>query len=122
MSVAPDIASSNEVRKSQVKCDKCDNNHLMTMQIGSTMASTPEAQDALFHQDSPDGRPKISILDNVPAELSRASLRLRYPPSYAIVGVYRLCTDSNLYIPTWNKCKHATTRGLIVGAVWVSHS
>ena len=83
------------------------------------MASTPEAQDALFRQDSPHSHPKISILEHVPPELSRASLRLRYPPSYAIVGVYRLCTDSNLYVPMWDKCKHATTRGLIAGAVWV---
>ncbi|KIL71125.1 hypothetical protein M378DRAFT_154587 [Amanita muscaria Koide BX008] len=77
------------------------------------MASSPEAQDALFHDDS-----SPSVQQIVPPELTRASLRLRHPASYVLVGVYRLCTDPTLYVPIWNKCKHATRRGLIVGAIW----
>lgn len=57
---------------------------------------------------------------HVPPTLTRATLRLEFPPSYVIVGVYRLCTDKFLYRPAWDKCKHATRRGLIVGGIWVS--
>lgn len=54
-----------------------------------------------------------------PANLQRATLRLKFPPSYVIVGAYRLCTDESLYKPAWDKCKHGVQRGLIVGFVWV---
>jgi len=74
------------------------------------MASGPEAQDALF--DKPIER-------GVPHHLARATFRMDFPPSYVIVGVYRLCTDKNLYIPAWDKCKHGARRGAIVGVVWV---
>jgi hypothetical protein len=60
-----------------------------------------------------------STRDPVPANLQRATLRLKFPPSYVIVGVYRLCTDRSLYKPAWDKCKHGVRRGLIVGFVWV---
>ncbi|KAG9311727.1 hypothetical protein JVU11DRAFT_7967 [Chiua virens] len=60
-----------------------------------------------------------SIKDPVPANLQRATLRLNFPPSYVVVGVYRLCTDRSLYKPAWDKCKHGVRRGLIVGFVWV---
>jgi len=75
------------------------------------MASGPEAQDALF--DKP-----IEHLDD-PHHLARATFRMDFPPFYVIVGVYRLCTDKNLYIPAWDKCKHGARRGAIVGVVWV---
>ncbi|KAG8219224.1 hypothetical protein J3R82DRAFT_60 [Butyriboletus roseoflavus] len=57
--------------------------------------------------------------DPVPANLQRATRRLNFPPSYVVVGVYRLCTDKSLYKPAWDKCKHGVQRGLIVGFVWV---
>ncbi|KAK2462459.1 hypothetical protein APHAL10511_005429 [Amanita phalloides] len=79
--------------------------------------STAESQDALFHEDS---SPNTSHLHHVPLELSRASLRLRNPPSYVFVGIYRLCTDRNLYVQVWDKCRHATRRGLVVGAIWTA--
>ncbi|KAF9237042.1 hypothetical protein BU15DRAFT_49293 [Melanogaster broomeanus] len=56
--------------------------------------------------------------DIVPATLQRATLRLSFPPSYVVVGVYRLFTDRSLYKPAWDKCKHGARRGLIVGFVW----
>ena len=54
-----------------------------------------------------------------PPELERASLRLQIPPSYILVGIYRLVTNQTLYKPAWDKCKHGTQRGLVVGFVWV---
>ncbi|KAF8555068.1 hypothetical protein OG21DRAFT_1461494 [Imleria badia] len=56
--------------------------------------------------------------DPIPANLQRAILRLKFPPSYVVVGVYRLCTDKSLYKPAWDKCKHGAQRGLVVGFVW----
>ena len=75
------------------------------------MASGPEAQDALFDKPIDDR--------DVPHHLARATFRMDFPPSYVIVGVYRLCTDKNLYKPAWDKCRHAARRGAIVGVVWV---
>ncbi|KAF8953465.1 hypothetical protein BDZ97DRAFT_1908775 [Flammula alnicola] len=47
------------------------------------------------------------------------TLRLEFPPSYAgLVGVYSLFTEKTLYKPAWGKCKHATRRGAILGAIW----
>jgi hypothetical protein len=61
-----------------------------------------------------------SISSNpVPPELERAARRLQFPPSYVIVGVYRLVTDKSLSRPAWDKCKHGTQRGLTVGFAWV---
>jgi len=69
----------------------------------------PEATNALFEK----------TLENVPPPLRRATLRMEFPPSYVLVGVYRLFTDKNLYKPAWDKCNHGTRRGAIVGAMWV---
>jgi len=69
----------------------------------------PEAQNALF-DDSP--------AKHVPPSLVRSTIRLEFPPSYVLVGVYRLLTDKNLYKPAWDKCRHAARRGAIVGASW----
>ena len=57
--------------------------------------------------------------ENVPHNLRRATARLQFPPSYVVVGVYRFCTDKNLYVPAWKKCQHGVVRGLGVGLVWV---
>ncbi|KAG7088851.1 hypothetical protein E1B28_012805 [Marasmius oreades] len=76
----------------------------------SSIAAGPEAQDSLFTSD-------YSAIP-VPDNLIRATNRLQFPPSYVVVGVYRLCTDRNLYAPTWQKCKHGTVRGAVVGTVW----
>lgn len=81
----------------------------------SVTADGPEAQNELLFQ----ARSRYS-LDDVPENLKRSTHRLQFPPSYALVGVYRLCTDRNLYVPAWQKCKHGTVRGLGAGLVWVS--
>ncbi|KAJ3513073.1 hypothetical protein NLJ89_g3151 [Agrocybe chaxingu] len=75
----------------------------------SLTAGGPDAQDALFEKTSSN---------HVPKSLTRATLRMEFPPSYVLVGVYRLFTDPLLYKPAWDKCKHATRRGAIVGAIW----
>ncbi|KAF8954545.1 hypothetical protein BDZ97DRAFT_1676587 [Flammula alnicola] len=74
----------------------------------SLTADGPEAQEALFEKAA----------EHVPPNLKRATLRLEFPPSYVLVGVYRLFTDKSLYKPAWDKCKHATRRGAIVGTIW----
>ncbi|PPQ92482.1 hypothetical protein CVT25_010427 [Psilocybe cyanescens] len=63
----------------------------------------PEVQDALFDKEA----------EHIPPTLKRAALRMEFPPSYVLVGVYRLFTDKHLYKPAWDKCKHATRRGAI---------
>ncbi|EIN03514.1 hypothetical protein PUNSTDRAFT_109399 [Punctularia strigosozonata HHB-11173 SS5] len=54
----------------------------------------------------------------IPPTLERAYSRLLFPPSYVVVGVYRLCTDKSLYVPAWKKCKHGVVRGGVVGTIW----
>ncbi|KAF8996704.1 hypothetical protein BDQ17DRAFT_1544631 [Cyathus striatus] len=76
--------------------------------------NTPETLDALFKPETPTHVHNIQI----PPELRRATLRMEFSPSYVIVGVYRLCADRLIYGPAWEKCKHGTRRGLVVGAVW----
>jgi hypothetical protein len=44
---------------------------------------------------------------------------LTFPPYYCVVGVYRLFTDASLRKPVWDKVKHATVRGLVVGTIYV---
>ncbi|KAH7920371.1 hypothetical protein BV22DRAFT_1074078 [Leucogyrophana mollusca] len=62
--------------------------------------------------------PSSLVGEDVPPTLARASLRLNFPPSYVVVGVYRLFTDKSLYKPAWDKCRHGARRGLIVGFIW----
>ena len=56
----------------------------------------------------------------VPEDLRPAVARLQFPPSYVVVGVYRLFTDKHLSIPAWEKCQHGAVRGATVAFVWVS--
>jgi len=72
-----------------------------------------EGQDALF---------KKHETKYVPQELSRATMRMEFSPSYVVVGAYRLLTDQKLLKPTWDKCRHAARRGAIVGGIWVCYS
>ncbi|KAJ7099532.1 hypothetical protein B0H15DRAFT_1002605 [Mycena belliarum] len=71
--------------------------------------SGPEAQDALF---------AAGTASQVPESLARATSRLQFPPSYVLVGVYRLFTDKLLYVPAWQKCQHGVQRGAVVGLIW----
>lgn len=57
--------------------------------------------------------------EDIPDNLRAATARLLFPPSYVIVGVYRLFTDKSLLVPAWKKCKHGTVRGAGVALVWV---
>ncbi|BGP38870.1 hypothetical protein JCM10449v2_002808 [Rhodotorula kratochvilovae] len=44
----------------------------------------------------------------MPAEL------LAFPPSYCVVGAYRLLTDSQLYLPIWRRSRKSLQRALVV--------
>ncbi|EIM83213.1 uncharacterized protein STEHIDRAFT_148816 [Stereum hirsutum FP-91666 SS1] len=57
-------------------------------------------------------------IDHVPPQLERATMRLEFPPSYVVVGAYRLISDGSLRGPIWNKCKHGVVRGGAVGLGW----
>ncbi|KAF9265202.1 hypothetical protein L218DRAFT_898816 [Marasmius fiardii PR-910] len=81
----------------------------------SSISAGPEAQDSLFKSNP---NTWSTSEEPVPDNLVRATNRLHFPPSYVVVGVYRLCTDKTLYVPTWQKCKHGTVRGAVVGAAW----
>ncbi|GJE94131.1 EI24 domain-containing protein [Phanerochaete sordida] len=61
---------------------------------------------------------KLPYSDNVPENLRAATARLQFPPSYVIVGVYRLFTDKNLIRPAWDKCKHGVVRGAGIALAW----
>ncbi|GAW09055.1 hypothetical protein LENED_011184 [Lentinula edodes] len=85
----------------------------------SAMADGPEAQNELFKSNRSLAEKNSSLLrGDLPDHLKRSSHRLQFPPSYALVGVYRLCTDQNLYVPVWQKCQHGTVRGAAVGIAW----
>ncbi|OJA19788.1 hypothetical protein AZE42_11368 [Rhizopogon vesiculosus] len=62
----------------------------------------------------------FSKYDEVPQELHRAMLRLKFPSSYVVVGAYRLFTDKSLYVPAWNKCRNGARRGLMCGFAWTA--
>lgn len=71
------------------------------------MSNTPQVK----------GRPNnLSATDT---SLHTREVRLAFPPFYAVVGIYRLATDPNLYKPVWEKVRNGTRRGLVVGLGWV---
>lgn len=61
----------------------------------------------------------VHPLQGVPEGLRRATQRLQFPPSYVVVGVYRLFTDKTLSVPAWDKCRHGAVRGATVALTWV---
>ncbi|KIK68240.1 hypothetical protein GYMLUDRAFT_35616 [Collybiopsis luxurians FD-317 M1] len=86
----------------------------------SLTAQGPDAHNDLFKSNKSLSEKNSSFLrdSDIPEHLRRSTHRLQFPPSYALVGVYRLCTDKNLYTPAWEKCQHGTVRGSAVGLVW----
>ena len=64
--------------------------------------------------------PPSPYSEDVPKNLRAATSRLQFPPSYVVVGFYRLVSDSKLRVPAWQKCKHGFVRGATVGIIWVS--
>ena len=55
----------------------------------------------------------------IPPTLERAYSRLVFPPSYVVVGIYRLCSDKTLLVPAWQQCKHGAIRGGVIGGIRV---
>ncbi|KAI0763580.1 hypothetical protein BD413DRAFT_642589 [Trametes elegans] len=80
------------------------------------MSVVPAAENAVLPGGFSD--PPTPYEENVPEHLRHATSRLQFPPSYVVVGFYRLVTDRNLYVPAWEKCKHGFVRGATVALVW----
>jgi hypothetical protein len=77
-----------------------------------------EVDDKFFERKPSEGSgPPRS--ESVPGTLQRAALRLEFPPSYVVVGAYRLLSDKSLFVPIWQKCRNGFLRGVTVGGVWV---
>ena len=75
--------------------------------------------DDKFFERKPSERSGPPRTENVPGSLQRATLRLEFPPSYVVVGAYRLLSDKSLFVPIWQKCRNGFMRGAAVGGVWV---
>ena len=79
------------------------------------MSAQPFSDEDLAHRPSINS----SFVEHVPATLERAANRLSFPPSYIVVGAYRLITDKSILVPVWKKSQHGVVRGLGIGAAWV---
>jgi hypothetical protein len=77
-----------------------------------------EVDDKFFKRKPSEGSGPPRV-ENVPDSLHRASFRLEFPPSYVVVGAYRLLSDKSLFVPIWQKCRNGVLRGVTVGGVWV---
>jgi hypothetical protein len=75
--------------------------------------------DETFFIRSPSEGSGLSKNVNIPDSLQRATQRLGFPPSYIVVGVYRLVSDKALFSPVWQRCRSGFLRGVAVGGVWV---
>ncbi|KAF8486665.1 hypothetical protein F5888DRAFT_1761105 [Russula emetica] len=74
--------------------------------------------DENFFMRSPSEGSGPSKNVNIPDSLQRATQRLGFPPSYVVVGVYRLVFDKALFSPVWQMCRSGFLRGVAVGGVW----
>ncbi|KAF5384442.1 hypothetical protein D9615_003409 [Tricholomella constricta] len=119
----PAVLTQNGIATHRWRCKSpaispsaCNSGQTRAAATFTTMSTAdgPEAQDRLFET----GSQKQNPLEHVPDTLVRSTLRLQFPPTYVIVGVYRLFTDKLLYVPAWDKCRHGTRRGTIVGTIW----
>jgi hypothetical protein len=75
--------------------------------------------DETFFMHSPSmgsGPPKNV---DIPDSLRSATQRLGFPPSYVVVGVYRLLLDKALFSPVWQNCRSGFWKSVVVGSVWV---
>lgn len=75
--------------------------------------------DETFFMSSPSEGSGPSKNTNIPDSLQRATQRLGFPPSYVVVGVYRLIFDRALFSPVWQRCRSGFLRGVAVGSAWV---
>jgi hypothetical protein len=57
--------------------------------------------------------------DTLRIRAENRAARLTFPPSYVLVGVYRLFSDGSLFTPIWDKCRHGVRRGGIAALIWV---
>ncbi|KAH9957835.1 hypothetical protein BC827DRAFT_1137325 [Russula dissimulans] len=73
-------------------------------------------QDFFARDPSESSGPPKNV--HVPDSLRSSTHRLPFPPSYVVVGVYRLLSDKALFLPVWEKCRSGFLRGVAVGGVW----
>lgn len=64
-------------------------------------------------------KPAVDDIQHIPDYLKASTARLLFPPSYAVVGVYRLLSDKPLRVAAWKKCEHGALRGATVALIWV---
>ncbi|KAN0107715.1 hypothetical protein V8E52_009882 [Russula decolorans] len=74
--------------------------------------------DENFFTRSPSEGSGPSKNVKIPDSLQRATQRLGFPPSYVVVGVYRLVFDKALFSPVWQRCRSGFMKGAAVGGVW----
>ncbi|KAF7981340.1 hypothetical protein HWV62_33783 [Athelia sp. TMB] len=93
---------------------------IVSKPLPSELSTSPSLPGSLSEFELTDTGVHTHLV--TPPELERAVRRLQFPPSYVVVGIYRLITDKTLSRPAWDKCKHGTQRGLAVGVVWAALS
>ena len=80
--------------------------------------SVLDIDDKFFLPSPSEGSGPPKNVD-IPESLQNAAHRLSFPPSYVVVGVYRLLSDKALFSPVWQKCRSGFLRSAAVGSVWV---
>ncbi len=80
--------------------------------------SVLDTDENVFMRNPSEGSGPPKNVD-IPNSLQRATLRLGFPPSYVIVGVYRLLSDKALFSPVWQRCRSGFLGGAAIGSVWV---
>ncbi|TFL01469.1 hypothetical protein BDV98DRAFT_568128 [Pterulicium gracile] len=68
---------------------------------------------------TPSNPKDSALVANVPDSFKNAADRLQFPPSYVVVGAYRLFSDKSLLVPAWEKCRNGAKRGALVGLIWI---
>ena len=80
--------------------------------------SVLDIDETFFTRSPSEGSGPPKNVD-IPDSLQSATQRLRFPPSYVVVGVYRLLSDKALFSPVWKKCRSGFLRSAAVCGVWV---
>ena len=80
--------------------------------------SVLDINETFFMRSPSEGSGPTKDVD-IPDSLQRATQRLGFPPSYVVVGVYRLVSDMALFSPVWQRCRSGFLRGAAIGSVWV---
>jgi hypothetical protein len=80
--------------------------------------SVLDVDENFFARNPSEGSGPAKNMD-IPDSLQSATRRLSFPPSYVVVGVYRLLSDKALFSPVWQGCRSGFLRSAAIGGVWV---